>query len=789
MKRLPILLASIIIALAANAAPVDIQKAQIAGTHFLQKKLTLQSDSRLTLYTGQRQFEGLYIFNLDSRGFVIVGADDRCTPILGYSLNGSFEAETAPTNFLAWLEDCSESIQKGIKADAPQDPSTLKLWNELLNQPTQGAAEAKSDTYLLTSTWEQGSGYNNYCPVLNGKHVVVGCIATAMAQIIRYYGVPSRGFGHKSYREPYYGILSVDFDTTEYDYSLMPDHISRRSTAAERDMVSRLCYHCGIVTNMTYQSPDHTSGSGSYNNRVPEALTYFGYTNAMHYNRMNLNNDSLWVALIRNEIDNRRPIEYSGYGDDGGHAFVLDGYNNDNQYHFNWGWGGYADGFYSLTTMAGFTLDHEMTINIYPSGWDGHLNRFLVSPDGHGNGTTWDQANCDYNAAIILSHLNNKEIWFKEGIYTGDTTNADYAFQFSHPATIIGGFEGTETSINQHNPKDHPTILSGQGSRGVLYAHCNAYNSQMKIYNFIIQDGHSTNKHVLDLTGDVQAKYITIHDCRSDSGQLVGLYNSSLLVASDIYNNQAPTICYANSSSIRQSLIYNNDGDVLTLTTNSKAINCNIVSNHGTGATFRTTNNTFINNIVWNNDTNLHIDSLLSLNNFHHCAVEGDAVFEDSTIVWLSSENEHSQGPRFKHPSLTQGIEGYDSQLDWHLMRGSACINAGQRQFESNPDGDFDGALRTRQGATDIGCYETNYPVGIDNPQTAQTLNVFPNPATTTLTLTNCTPGPIQLFDMTGRKVVEATANADTLTLDISQLPKGVYFLKSGPNTIKLVKR
>ena len=259
MKHLPILLTTVIIALAANAAPVDIQKAQIAGTHFLQKKCTLQSDSRLTPYTGQRQFEGLYIFNLGSRGFVIVGADDRCTPILGYSLNGSFEAENAPTNFLAWLEDCSQSIQEGIKADTPQDPSILKLWNELLNPPTQGAADAKSDTYLLTSTWEQGSGYNNYCPVLNGKHVVVGCIATAMAQIIRYYGVPTRGFGQKSYRDPYYGILAVDFDTTEYDYSLMPDHISRRSTAAERDMVSRLCYHCGIVTNMTYQSPDHTS--------------------------------------------------------------------------------------------------------------------------------------------------------------------------------------------------------------------------------------------------------------------------------------------------------------------------------------------------------------------------------------------------------------------------------------------------------------------------------------------------------------------------------------------------
>ncbi len=201
-----------------NAAPVDVTKAKQAGTHFLQSHGLIKNGDTISLYTSYPDNpaapRAFYVFNYNNTGFVLVSADDRCTPILGYSLNGSFEAETAPTNFLAWLEDCSESIQKGIKADAPQDLSTLKLWNELLNPPTQGAAEAKSDTYLLTSTWEQGSGYNNYCPVLNGKHVVVGCIATAMAQIIRYYGVPSRGFGHKSYREPYYGILSVDFDTT-----------------------------------------------------------------------------------------------------------------------------------------------------------------------------------------------------------------------------------------------------------------------------------------------------------------------------------------------------------------------------------------------------------------------------------------------------------------------------------------------------------------------------------------------------------------------------------------------
>ena len=791
MHRITTLLCLLIIVFSVSAAPIDQHKAMTVGTHFMQKQGLIKSTERLTFYalpSSSDEDKCFYIFNIDTTGFVIVSADDRCCPILGYSMNGSFSYDKIPTNMMSWLEDCAASIQAGILANAPENKYTQKQWEELLQTPTTIPSSPKSNDYLLTSTWEQGSGYNNYCPIMNGQHVVVGCVATAMAQIIRYYGKPSRGFGRKSYLHSVYGVLAVDFDTTDYDYSLMPDKIRRSTPANQRDMVSRLCYHCGIVVNMEYQHEGHTSGSGAHTSNVPEALTYFGYTDAVHYSRNNLNNDSLWAAMIRNEIDNRRPIEYSGFGDDGGHAFVLDGYNNQNQYHFNWGWGGYADGFYTLTTMVGFTSNHEMVINIYPSGWDGHLSRFLVSPDGDGDGTSWSSTNSNILAAMRLSKLVDKEIWLKEGTYYGDT-NSQYAFEFTMPATIIGGFAGTETSLTQHNAKDHPTLFDGQGMRSVLYCHsASTNNRQLKINDITIQNGYSPNGYVVNLSDEMTAKNLTIRNCLSDSGSI--LYTKScLVIAATIHSNQAPTICQLTSSSaLRQGLIFNNDGDAMTLQSSSRVVNCDIVSNQGTGAIFKHPKSTFINNIVWNNENNIRLDTTLSDTSFRHCAVEGDSLLPDSTSIWLNSNNDHAQGPRFILPSTIRGIAGFDQSLNWHLGRGSICINSGEKLRESLYDGDHDQALRNRQGAIDIGCYESNYPVGITPSDNVVALSVYPNPANDKITISHRNLSIIQIFDMTGREVMSAKATSNPLHLDISRLPQGVYFLKSGDSTMKIVK-
>ena len=792
MHRITSLLSLLVIALTVSATPVNQQKALTAGTHFMQRQGLIKSTEQLTAYEMPASADidnSLYIFNIDTSGFVIVSADDRCCPILGYSMNGSFDYNKLPSNMMAWLKECAKSIQAGILSNAPENKIAKKQWDELLRPSQEGTPDnPKSDSYLLTSTWEQGSGYNNYCPVMNGQHVVVGCVATAMAQIIRYYGKPSRGFGRKSYMHSVYGMLAVDFDTTDYDYSLMPDKIRRSTPSNQRDMVSRLCYHCGIVVNMEYQHAGHTSGSGAHTSNVPEALNYFGYTDAKHYSRNNLNNDSLWVAMIRNEIDNRRPIEYSGFDSEGGHAFVLDGYNNQNQYHFNWGWGGYADGFYTLTTMVGFVFNHEMVINIHPSGWDGHLSRFLVSPDGDGDGTSWSNANSNIAAAVQLSKLVNREIWLKEGTYYGDTSS-QYAFEFTMPATIIGGFAGTETSLTQHNAKEHPTIFDGLGMHSVLYCHASYNNQQLKVSDIIIQNGYSPDGSVVNLTNEMLAKNITIQNCISDSGSI--LYtNSCRLIASSIHSNQAPTICQLTSgTAMRQSLVYNNNGNALTMQSSSRVVNCDIVSNLGTGVIFKHPKNSFINNIVWNNDNSIRLDTTLTDTAFRHCGIEGDSLLSDSTSIWLNSSNEHAQGPRFVNPSVTRGTEGFTPTLDWHLGRGSVCINAGEKLRESLSDGDYDQSLRSRQGAIDLGCYESNYPVGITPTDNSTRLTVYPNPASNQLTISHCYQKDIHIFDMAGREVLSAKAATDTIRLNISHLPQGIYFLRAGSETIKVVRK
>ena len=794
MRHLAILLMLTLAGLATWATPVDRQTALVAGTHFLQQKGLMKSTEQLTCYEAPGMAfadKSFYVFNLDTAGFVIVSADDRCLPILGYSMNGSFDFEKLPINLLSWLQEGAASIQEGIQANAPDDKNTLKQWEELLKDNGGEDPSPKSDSYLLTSTWEQGSGYNNYCPMMGGQHVVVGCVATAMAQIIRYYGTPTRGFGRKQYQHTAYGVLAVDFDTTEYDYSLMPDKIRRSSSDAQKDMVSRFCYHCGIVVNMEYQHSGHTTGSGAHTENVPEGLLYFGYTNAKCYSRYSINNDSLWIAMIHEEIDNRRPIEYSGYGDEGGHAFVLDGYNNSNQFHFNWGWGGYADGFYSLNTMAGFTSNHSMVINIYPSGWDGHLTHFLVSPDGDGTGINWASTNKDIDAAVKLNKLVNRDIWLKEGTYYGDT-NSEYAYNFNSPATLYGGFAGTENSLSQLDPDNHPTLFDGKGMHGVLYANLSTNgNKQLNLRNIILQNGYSAEGSVVNLMGEVYTRRMTVRNCQSDSGVI--LYaNSCHLIANSIHDNKAPVIGQMQSTALRQSMVFNNDGTALELRGPSRVVNSDIVSNLGTGISFKHPKSTFINNIVWNNEVNLQFDTTLADTCIRHCAIEGepDAHVTDSSCLWLNSSNEHAQGPRFIQPSTQRGTASYASTLDWHLNRRSVCIDAGERLRESLFDNDYDLMLRCRNGIIDLGCYESNYPVSIESRENAGTaLSIYPNPARTWLTVSHCGNGLVKVYDLTGREVLSATPEGGSARLDVSQLPQGMYFLQSGENTVKIVKQ
>ena len=323
--------------------------------------------AQLTDLSKSAGFANLYIFN-GEQGFVVMAADNCVQPILGYSLTGRFVAEDLPDNLNGWLQGYNDEIQYAIDNQMDASVETAKLWDDL----AEGNAKAGRATVivdaLVQTTWDQNgtyyySGgqlhifelYNNLCPYDNtaNERTVTGCVATAMAQIMKYWNYPSSGIGSHSYTpetRPDLGLQSANFGNTTYEWSNMPNQLTTSSTEAQINAIAVLMYHCGVSVDMMYDISGN-GGSGAYSENIPNAMyQYFNYkpTANIHYKDNYTTNN--WLNMLKTELNANRPIQYNGRGS-GGHAFVCDGYNDNDQFHFNWGWSGSNDGFYSLTSL------------------------------------------------------------------------------------------------------------------------------------------------------------------------------------------------------------------------------------------------------------------------------------------------------------------------------------------------------------------------------------------------------------------------------------------------------
>ena len=290
-----------------------------------------------------------YVVTMGETGFVIVAADDCITPVLGYSTISRFDPDNVPENVSAFLENYRQEIVHCISHQIPATAAVSQKWQLLTHNESLPLSRAEVAP-LIQTTWAQGTYYNNYCPAdVNAStgHAVTGCVATATAQVIRYWQWPDRGINSHSY-ESDYGTLSVDYSAASYNYNNMPDALSYSSTAAQVHEVAALMYHCGVGVDMGYGP----SESGAYTGNVPYALyNFFAYANPGEYVYRDSYTDSEWENLIKNELNNARPVIYSGSGSAGGHAFICDGYDNTDNFHINWGWGGYCDGYFTLSAL------------------------------------------------------------------------------------------------------------------------------------------------------------------------------------------------------------------------------------------------------------------------------------------------------------------------------------------------------------------------------------------------------------------------------------------------------
>lgn len=331
-----------------NANPVGLEKARIIGLQFASAKLNSDlKDSDLDcvyMGTSNRGESCFYVFNVGTKGFVIISADDRFRPVVGYSDEGIFETQNMSPELAYYL---GEIIKARTSRNAVLLDNTAEEWEsvattgKLISRNGGGGVD-----YLCQTKWNQDSPYNLYAPEASGGpggRCYAGCVATAMSQVMKYWDHPAQGSGSHSYYSSY-GMLSANFGATTYHWDLMPNYLGS-SSQEEVEAVALLMYHCGVSVDMGY-SP---SGSGAYSWDVPNAIRqYFSYST--HASLQNRDSYSLvnWQNKLKESFDLGWPVYYSGYSDTGGHAFVCDGYDDDDLFHFNWGWGGNSDGWFVI---------------------------------------------------------------------------------------------------------------------------------------------------------------------------------------------------------------------------------------------------------------------------------------------------------------------------------------------------------------------------------------------------------------------------------------------------------
>ena len=338
--RLPLAAVALAAAAGVSAAPVDVSRARSEAVEFLRapmhgRKAVKGTEPDMTLaYTSTAgSTDCFYVFNYAS-GYVIVSADTRLPDILGYSDSGTFDPDNMPENMRWWLGEYTREIS----AFLPTAPESLSATRRL----KRAGAERASIEPLTKTKWNQDSPYNDLCPIdrTTGERSVTGCVATAMAQVLKYHEWPKQPTGSSA---------GVVLDGTTYDWANMLDvYESGKYNSAQGQAVATLMRQCGAAVNMQYSS----YASGAYDMNVQVALRKnFNYSPDLKMRWKDYTPLTKWQDMVYAELAAGRPVYYSGASSYGGHAFVCDGYSENNYFHFNWGWGGFQDGYFLLTAL------------------------------------------------------------------------------------------------------------------------------------------------------------------------------------------------------------------------------------------------------------------------------------------------------------------------------------------------------------------------------------------------------------------------------------------------------
>lgn len=369
-KHWSIIVILLLLTLSVKAEFVNEQSAWHYAADFMNiSSSTRKNLKRAPVNIGNMDAPAFYVFSDENAGFVIVSSDDRAYPVLAYSPSPFPTEDDMPENLRYWLEMYKSQISVLNDGDVA-DEDVREEWRKF-----REGKLVKSDVVLeplIKTQWNQNprystwsANYNLLCPYDSEQNAycVTGCVATAMAQIMKYYEWPKNGRFSYSYTpksNPQYGLQTADFANTQYDWVNMPNQLNDKSSNVQIKAIARLMYHCGVAIDMdyspvgSYAASAHSHAAQGRHGADFALYTYFNYSKSLHtISRDDCQNDSVWKVVLKKDLLEQHPILYTGYDATGssGHSFVLDGYDSDDYFHFNFGWDGSGDGYYLLDAV------------------------------------------------------------------------------------------------------------------------------------------------------------------------------------------------------------------------------------------------------------------------------------------------------------------------------------------------------------------------------------------------------------------------------------------------------
>lgn len=402
--RVLCLVACLAVVNAAMAAPITEGQARNIALQFMSKqvpslKLAPQASMRATSpVTGKAAY---YVFNAAAanKGYVIVAGDDRVPAVLGYSDNGTFDSQDVPQGMMTLLEGYAaqiEALDQGAKA-APH-----LVGNQAIPP-------------LVTAAWNQDFPYNILFPMVgNNNQAVVGCVATAFAQILYYWKHPAQPTAPiPAYTSRTKGIYMPQLPVIDFDWEGMQDTYLYDDFSDGALAAAELSLYCAQSVYMDFG--DYESGAYTHD-VVPALINYFGYKPTAKYVSRDLYTTQQWEDMVYGELAAGRPVLYSGSKENGGHAYVCDGYDGQGRFHINWGWNGVSNGYFLLSVLNpdeqgtgsasgayGYILNQAIVMGIEP-GTGTQPNEFALTVNRFEmTHSTPTRSGTNYNFSVSLN--------------------------------------------------------------------------------------------------------------------------------------------------------------------------------------------------------------------------------------------------------------------------------------------------------------------------------------------------------------------------------------------------